>query len=540
MTHNYFHRILICTALALLLGAPAAHAELIAWGTNEEDALCDGHTQGEEAFATAWLKSNAIPVSALAGGEDFVLVLSEGRVFACGSGKYGQLGREGPSSTTPVEVSLPGTIVQVAAGQHFALALTDTGRVYEWGESAFRASATPREVPGVTANSIAASRDWATAALTNGHVVNWGWGETEQFCNPESQVTNGNHGQPIEMLGVSEAREVADGYGDTYVLLRNGEVKSCGDNQFGELGDGVEGDGGQEGVLETVAGLTAREIGAMWFSGFAVNSLGEGMRWGSQGSPRDLPTPVPALSPPVSEMTGGQENAIALGNGQPVTWGNFNYGEAGASTLSEPVTSVGAGRFDYYAAGGGAPSPKAVTFTNLRLTGELWDQKANQSFQFRSPTSPQAGALHGGGISYGQVEVAWAVPTYTQDLSLFGIVPVGLDVAFTAASPLYGSIAPGSGEKLVINVSGGETMHVESLRLFGLRIPTPQCQTESPITLRGLSGEASPDFSEIDLGGSARIPRFHCQGGLLGTLFGTVLTNLFSGTENTISLRAEA
>lgn len=70
-------------------------------------------------------------------GEEFSLCLSDvGDIFSFGRGKEGQLGhgnRESLNVPTKIASLAHERVVQVAAGWQHSLALTDTGRVFQWG-----------------------------------------------------------------------------------------------------------------------------------------------------------------------------------------------------------------------------------------------------------------------------------------------------------------------------------------------------------------------------------------------------------------------
>jgi hypothetical protein len=362
---------LVCAAALLLGSAPVAHAELYAWGTNSEDALCDGHTSAEQAYSTKYVKSSELAPTSISGGEDFVVFAAGGKAYACGPGLFGTLGRESAASPTPLEVAIPEPVAQVAAGEHYALALTRSGAVYEWGcmfscDRGLSYTGTVHRVEGIHANSITAGADWAAASLTSGNVVTWGSAQ-RYFCIPDHETEGG---APEEVYGASEVAQVAAGLGDLYMRTRAGEVLSCGPNDGGTLGDGSE---AQERGVHHVSSLAGiREVAATRLAGYAVTQAGELYAWGSLIN--DYPVANRRAIWPVGYIATARENGQVLTSAAGTAHGQFAWGaeanlagfsppaesEGPASTLSATVGVVGPGYFDDYAGIGAAPAPKSL------------------------------------------------------------------------------------------------------------------------------------------------------------------------------------
>ncbi|MGH0165471.1 UNVERIFIED_CONTAM: hypothetical protein FKN15_063764 [Acipenser sinensis] len=127
--------------------------EVLLCGQNNKGQLGLGHTVDALLFTpcAALRGHNVVQVS---GGWDFTVILTgDGRVLACGSNAFGQLGvpHHPAGSSVPLPIkSLTEKVVEVAAGLRHALAVTETGRVYQWGTgmaAQARRSLQPRPVP---------------------------------------------------------------------------------------------------------------------------------------------------------------------------------------------------------------------------------------------------------------------------------------------------------------------------------------------------------------------------------------------------------
>jgi hypothetical protein len=73
----------------------------------------------------------------LASGNSFVLLISEGKVYSCGSNMAGALGLGDDIESTDIPTEIPDldNIVEVAVGYNHSLALTKDGKVYGFGDN---------------------------------------------------------------------------------------------------------------------------------------------------------------------------------------------------------------------------------------------------------------------------------------------------------------------------------------------------------------------------------------------------------------------
>jgi alpha-tubulin suppressor-like RCC1 family protein len=126
--------------------ALASDGRVFGWGNNASGDLGDGTTTstsngfGIPTPARAELPAGTRVTGIAAGAADSFAVTSDGRVFGWGDNGFGQLGDGSTtSSTVPVPVALPaGTQVSgVAAGDLHTVALTSDDRALAWGYNAW-------------------------------------------------------------------------------------------------------------------------------------------------------------------------------------------------------------------------------------------------------------------------------------------------------------------------------------------------------------------------------------------------------------------
>jgi hypothetical protein len=116
-------------------GLSILNPTVYAWGDNSDGQLGDGTDQNRTVpVPVAGLSVQS--VASIAVGDAFAMVLgTDGALWAWGANYDGQLGNGTTAPTArPVEVRGPGSgMVQVTAGQYFALARHSDGTVWGWG-----------------------------------------------------------------------------------------------------------------------------------------------------------------------------------------------------------------------------------------------------------------------------------------------------------------------------------------------------------------------------------------------------------------------
>jgi alpha-tubulin suppressor-like RCC1 family protein len=175
-------------------------------------------------------------------------LMADGTVKSWGLNNYGQLGNGTiTSSSTPAVVTgLGGAVKAIAVGGSHSLALLTDGTVKSWGYNSsgqlgdgatWNNSSVPVTVAGlVGVVAIAAGGNTSMALLADGSIKSWG-------NNAWGQLGNGNNFNsysPVTVTGLGgTATKISAGNSQSLALLTNGTVKAWGNNEFGELGNGV-------------------------------------------------------------------------------------------------------------------------------------------------------------------------------------------------------------------------------------------------------------------------------------------------------------
>lgn len=264
-----------------------------------------------------------------------------GAAASWGENYFDQLGTlyKDTYETVPVGVEGLTGIVQVAGGSSFDLALLANGTVASWGgdehgelgddshKSSWEQGAghvfvqeespTSHEVLGSLQGvaSVAAANEHAIVLMDDGTVRTWGndqYGQLGDGTQGFERVNEVNQRLPKPVPGLSGIRAVAAGGGSDYALTAQGTVVAWGRNTEGQLGNGVPG----PDHCETV---TARYPRFEYCSERPVT-----VTWRNPATHAQEP-----LSG-VRAIAAGAVSAYALlDNGHVVAWGSNHHGQLG-------------------------------------------------------------------------------------------------------------------------------------------------------------------------------------------------------------------
>jgi alpha-tubulin suppressor-like RCC1 family protein len=184
-----------------------------------------------------------------------------GRVWGWGSNARGQLGFQ-PEGSEAIAFStarfVPGlsSIVAISSGRLHLLALDADGTVWQSGlqywmdvtafndrtkkVDNYRVIAPPAQVPGLSdVVSVAAGHDSSMAVTADGKL--WTWGGPYGVSGPPQGTHDFTVPWPMSYVfspSIGVASAVAYGYETAIIVDDRGQYWSCGDNAFGQLGDG--------------------------------------------------------------------------------------------------------------------------------------------------------------------------------------------------------------------------------------------------------------------------------------------------------------
>jgi alpha-tubulin suppressor-like RCC1 family protein len=316
-------------------------------------------------------------------GNDLVLQWANTRLLAWGNNSYGQLGNNSTTQSTlavPVDRSgvLAGkTVVRIAEGNAFSLALCADGTLAAWGINTYGQlgdnSTTTRTTPvavvqtGVLADktvvAIGTGETFCLVLCSDGTLAAWGRNSYGNLGTGGGQSTVPVLVNQTGVLAGKAVTAIAAGGNHCLVLCADGTLAAWGYNNYAQLGDGTTTDRTlpvlvtSSGVL---AGKTVTTIAAGSFHNLALCSDGTLATWGYNssgqlGNASTTDSSVPVLvvrtgvlsGKTVTALNAGGAQSLALcSNGTVASWGYNTDGQLGNGNTTNsnvPVTVTATG-----------------------------------------------------------------------------------------------------------------------------------------------------------------------------------------------------
>ena len=315
----------------------------------------------------------------------YAAVTSYGNLFTWGDNFFGQLGdgtvlntNQPMNITNQFNLAEVEKIIDVELGEYHSVALTNTGRVFTWGENEIgqlgNMSTTdlyvPTELPasdfgseGVVSITV---YDKMNAAMTaSGRLFTWGFnwhGElgdgTEVHKLVPTEVT-GNFG-----LAVDETIEkISFGLYHTALITSAGRLFTWGNNSYGELGTGTTSIVPTliptELSLSNFGGHPIVDVSAGYHTTAVVTDTGKLYTWGlnnvgqlGHGTTTNSSVPVEVLSTNFDDETvesvnlGFQHTTAITSSGTLYAWGLNNVGQLGDGTFIRKTSPQAIPMFD--------------------------------------------------------------------------------------------------------------------------------------------------------------------------------------------------
>ena len=353
-----------------------AGTRLLAWGAGTSGILGNGLTSNSNVPVVVNMTTPALAgkrvLAVTCGASHTVALCNDGTLASWGSNANGQLGNNNATgnSSTPVAVlttsgALFGrTVVGIAAGADFTLAMCSDGTVASWGKNNVGQlgnggmptnSAVPVLVTmngalsGKIVTAIAAGGTHALVRCSDGSVFAWG-------ANGSGQLGDNNapndSGVPVAVFasGVLSGKQIARisaGYTHSHVTCTNGSQAAWGDNAYGQLGDGTT-TASPVPVLVDMNGVLSGRItnqeGAGQFHSALLSTDGTLAAWGRNNnaqlgiSTATLFSLSPGAVPQTGALagkaaailaTGRQHHVALLTDGTLAAWGLGGSGQLG-------------------------------------------------------------------------------------------------------------------------------------------------------------------------------------------------------------------
>ncbi|KAK9131615.1 hypothetical protein Scep_011143 [Stephania cephalantha] len=278
------------------------------WGKGDGGRLGFGH---ENPVFVPTLNSNVESVRSIAlGGLHTAAVTDDGNVFTWGYGGFGALGhRVYHRELVPkkVEEAWSGKICQIATSGTHTAAVTDSGELYMWGRDegdgrlGLGAGRGPNEGGGLSIPSKVNALPASVAAVSCGGFFTmaitedgklWNWGANSNYELGRGNAVGGWKPQPVTSLTDFRVIQIASGGFHSLALTDGGKVFSWGHGGHGQLGHSSLENQKVPKMIEALAEECIVYIACGGSSSAAVTDKGKLYMWGNA---RDSQLGVPGL-----------------------------------------------------------------------------------------------------------------------------------------------------------------------------------------------------------------------------------------------------
>ncbi|XP_034481050.1 probable E3 ubiquitin-protein ligase HERC4 isoform X1 [Drosophila innubila] len=333
--------------------------DLYCWGNTSRGQLGLGGIEDEQILVPSkipWQPDSAVQQIAC-GHRHTLFLTSSGKVYACGSNDYSQLGHELPTKRPRMSpfLEIPElqayVVTQIACGSRHSMALTEWGQVLSWGdnECGQLGHASDQEIiqlPKIvrylvskTVVQIACGNNHSLALTCCGELYSWGsniYGQLGvkspnelQHCNYPMRLTT--------LLGIPVAA-IACGGNHSFLISKSTAVFGWGRNNCGQLGLNDETNRAYPTQLKTLRTLGVRfvacgdeysvfltnEGGVFTCGAGAYGQLGHGFN-SNEMLPRMV---VELMGSTISQVACGNRHTLALVPSRGRIYG-FGLGSSG-------------------------------------------------------------------------------------------------------------------------------------------------------------------------------------------------------------------
>jgi len=298
-------------------------------------------------------------INLVCGGQFTAALTADGELYTWGNGRFGRLGlgsAANQSSPTLVEDLVDEKVIEVAAGEFHMLALTESGKVLAWGAERgglglgenVKDAYEPVQVEffdGQEVVAVACGRAHSVVLTQDGKVYSFGQGAEGQLGHHLPAGTS-SVAVPRVIEGAIKDKtinQIACGSNFTFFCSDDGEVFSCGADDFGQLGLGKPGQRiiADPTLLKSLSRKKVKTVvgpGANGFHAAALLQSGEVLTWGynkdgqlGNGATLDQPRPtkVDELQGVKELALGGRHTAAVLADGSILVFGAGREGQLG-------------------------------------------------------------------------------------------------------------------------------------------------------------------------------------------------------------------
>jgi cysteine-rich repeat protein len=304
-----------------------------------------------------------VPLQLVLGQKHGCYRTSKGNAVCWGENAQGEVGVGNTDETySPVLVSLPEAIVDIAAAEHANCAVTVGKKLYCWGDNDSKQQGTsglststnvetPAEVVALSGVvDVAAGEDHFCALLDTGAMRCWGEADGSQLGKKGLTTSDQDVPVDVELPGGAVVTKMALGGDHSCVLTDAGQVWCWGDVDNGQVGEGTKSSSSLKDIdVPTLVGKLAGEFISDICAGgdftCATSAGGKAWCWGDNddgqlgdGGDDDQAEPVAVMLPvsvTAAAVSCGWDHACLLDtNGSVWCWGEGDDAQLGNGTTT--------------------------------------------------------------------------------------------------------------------------------------------------------------------------------------------------------------
>ncbi len=327
------------------------------WGNAAQGQLGAGSLTGSRVPVTVKGLDNVTQIATQS--THACAVTTTGELWCWGNNEDGELGTgttEPESQPTPVKALLD-QVKAVSIAEYVTCALRIDGTVWCWGiaSDSFlgqsivgeKHRATPTQVPGLSNVVQLSGGNYHTCALlASGSVECWGNNEKGQLGQGISSTQEKKGGNPAPVVGISDAVDLTLGFFHTCAVLRDTTVRCWGMNDAGQLGDGTTHDSNKPLVVPGLSGVKQLAAGESHTCALLVDQ--QVKCWGSDefdqlGTSESSSTRSPQHADrvaPATQIAAGNAFTCAGSTSHLQCWGNNASGQLAQGNTKRVHTPV--------------------------------------------------------------------------------------------------------------------------------------------------------------------------------------------------------